>query len=272
MKRDFYLSDEKTLKNHGNNDYYYEHVRIVRAHHMLNSLPGETMEAPDIALLLKKVSLFGNLNEQTVRQIASNCRKEVFDKGAAIFYQTDPSSNLYIVLSGKVNAILLDENGSEVVLAEFRKGEFFGELSLFDGKGRSATLVATERSELAVLKRDAFKALLISSPAIAIDLIVELALRLRKSNELIESLVFLDVRARLLKALWRISESDGEKSGSHVKIMKKTHHELASLVGASREAVTKCMKYLIENGVIKEEEGHILLSEEAQRESGFIEV
>lgn len=221
------------------------------------------MEPLQVDGLLKKVSLFSNLNEHYIRQIAANCRKETFGKGATVFYQTDHSNNLYIILSGKVNAILIDEDGNEVVLATFRKEDFFGELSLFDGKGRSATLVAIEKSELAVLKRDDFMNLLIAKPAIAIDLIVELAERLRKSNDLIESLVFLDVRERLMKALWKICQSDGEKKGDYIKIEKKTHHELASLVGASREAVTKCMKYFAEKGIIREENGQLLLSKAA---------
>lgn len=217
------------------------------------------METLQLDVLLKKVSLFSNLNDHYVKQLASSCRKEAYEKGATIFYQTDPSNNLYIILSGKVNAILIDEEGNEMVLSTFKKGDFFGELSLFDGKGRSATLVAVEKAELAVLKRDEFMSLLIAKPEMATALIVELAERLRKSNDLIESLVFLDVRERLMKVLLKIGKSEGERKGDCIKFTKKTHHELATLVGASREAITKCMKFFTVKGMLKEEEGYFLL-------------
>ncbi len=210
--------------------------------------------------VLKGSGLFGNLSDAYLEQLASSCRRRSFSKGAVILYQTELSSDLLIILSGKIKATLIDEKGDEIILSFFKEGEFLGEMSLFDNEGRSATITAEEDSEIAVLERGKFIDLLAGQPRLAIDLIVELAKRLRRADEMIESLVFLDVKDRLLREFSKIAESEGgEKTKNLLKIVKKTHQELSTRIGASREAISKCMKHLASKGIIREEEGHFLI-------------
>ena len=94
------------------------------------------------------------------------------------------------------------------VLAHFEKGDFFGELSLLDGKGRSATIVADSDVELSVLKQELFLDLLYREPKIAVELMATLVERLRKADEMIESLAFLEVGERLVRALLDEAQHD----------------------------------------------------------------
>jgi CRP-like cAMP-binding protein len=209
---------------------------------------------------LKKVPLFNHLKINQLKEIASRCKNVQFSKGAVVFYKTDLSTDLYIVNTGKLKAVLTDDEGDEMVIANFEKGAFFGELSLLDGKGRSATIIADTDSELAVLKQDMFLDLLYANPRISVELMTTLVERLRKADEMIESLAFLEVGERLVRALLDGASSEGIGATGFLKAGKPTHKELAARIGSSREAVSKCMKVLSTKGIIKEAEGHILIA------------
>jgi CRP-like cAMP-binding protein len=212
---------------------------------------------------IRNIPLFKHLKEAQLKEIASRCKSAQYKKSAVIFHRTDLSTDLYIVNSGKLKAVLTDEEGDEIVIAHFEKGAFFGELSLLDGKGRSATIVADEDSELAVLRKDVFLDLLYREPKLSVELMATLAERLRKADEMIESLAFLEVGERLIRTLLDDATSDGAGAKGFQKARKLTHKELASRIGSSREAVSKCMKVLSSKGIIKESEGSILIAHNA---------
>jgi len=212
---------------------------------------------------LKNIPLFKHLKEAQLREIAERCKSVTYKRGAVIFHKTDLSTDLYIVNSGRVKAVLMDDEGDEIELAQFERGSFFGELSLLDNKGRSATIVADKDSELAILKKDVFFDLLYRNPKIAVELMVTLVERLRKADELIESLAFLEVGERLVRTFLDAAAAEGTSGKGFLRVGKLTHKELAARIGSSREAVTKCMKVFSEKGIIKEAEGNILIATNA---------
>jgi CRP-like cAMP-binding protein len=210
---------------------------------------------------LKNIPLFNQLKDGQLKEIASRCKSACFKKGDVIFHKTDLSTDLYIVNSGKLKAVLMDEEGDEIVLAQFQKGAFFGELSLLDGKGRSATIVAEKDAELSILKKDLFLDLLYKNPTISVELMTTLVDRLRKADELIESLAFLEVGERLIRALLDAAGDSGP--GAFLKAGRLTHKELAARIGSSREAVSKCLKVLMTKNIAKEADGNILIARDA---------
>ena len=212
---------------------------------------------------IKNIPLFNHLKETQLKEIASRCKSTGYKKGDVVFYKTDMSTDLYIVISGKLKAVLADEEGDEMVLALFEKGAFFGELSLLDSKGRSATIVADTDAELAILKRDVFLDLLYKNPRISVELMTTLVDRLRKADEMIESLAFLEVGERLVRALLEAAAEDTTSTTGFRKTGKLTHRELAARIGSSREAVSKCLKVLSGKGIVKESEGSILIAHNA---------
>jgi len=210
---------------------------------------------------LKNIPLFKHLKDPQLREVAARCKSAPYKKGAIVFHKTDPSTDLYIVNSGKLKAVLIDEEGDEIVLAQFEKGAFFGELSLLDGKGRSATIVAEKDSELSVLNQDMFLDLLYKDPRISVELMATLVGRLRKADEMIESLAFLEVGERLVRSLLDHAE-DANSAGhpGYLRAGKLTHKELAARIGSSREAVSKCLKVLTAKMIVKEADGNILIA------------
>ncbi len=213
---------------------------------------------------LRNIPLFKHLTDSQLREIAARCKSVQCKKGDVVFHKTDLSTDLYIVKSGKLKAVLIDEEGNEIVLAQFEKGAFFGELSLLDGKGRSATIVAEKDAELSVLKKDLFLDLLYRDPRISVELMTTLVDRLRKADEMIESLAFLEVGERLIRSLLdRAEVIDAARSGGYLKAGKLTHKELAARIGSSREAVSKCLKVLTTKTIVKEAGGNILVAENA---------
>ncbi len=208
---------------------------------------------------IKNIPLFKQMKDSQLREIAARCKSARFKKGEVIFYRTDLSTDLYIVNSGKLKAVLADEEGDELIIAQFAKGDFFGELSLLDGKGRSATIVAEKDTELSILRQDVFLDVLYKYPGMAVELMATLVERLRKADEMIESLAFLEVSERLINALLETAAEGRDVSG-FVKAGKLTHKELAARIGSSREAVSKCLKVLTTKRIVREADGNILIA------------
>jgi CRP/FNR family transcriptional regulator/CRP/FNR family cyclic AMP-dependent transcriptional regulator len=214
-----------------------------------------------IEKFLKNVPVFKNLSKGNLERIINDFSILHTRKGDTVFFQTDRSTELYIILKGKARVSLMGEAGNEFILNELHEGEFFGELSLIDGKARSATVVAVSDSTFGVLKRERFLNAIKLDPMIAIHLLETLVERLRKATDREERFAFLDVRNRLVKLIIQLvkTEAGSEINGSF-SIKKRTHKELASRIGASREAISKVLKDLINKNLIKEEEGYYFVS------------
>jgi CRP/FNR family transcriptional regulator/CRP/FNR family cyclic AMP-dependent transcriptional regulator len=216
-----------------------------------------------IKKFLKNVPVFRNFSAKNLEKIINDFNILKVSEGETIFFQTDKSTELYIILKGKARVSLLGEEGNEFILTELHKGEFFGELSLIDGESRSATVVAATDSTFGVLKREKFLNAIKQNPMIAIDLLETLVKRLRKATEREERFAFLDVRNRLLKFISQLVKTEGNSEGDgFFRINKLTHKELASRIGASREAISKVLKDMIHKNLIKEEKGYYLVSDQ----------
>lgn len=225
----------------------------------------EAEEREAVRKFLKNVPVFKHLPQAYLKQISEDSCIHRFSKDEVVFSQNDESTDLYIVLDGRVKASFLNEDGDELVLAVFNKKEFFGDLSLLDGVPRSATITAEENSLLAVLKRDKFLDAIKRNPALAIDMLAVLAKRLRKADDTIEALVFLDAGQRLLKLMMELAESCEEKERrGFYRVRKLRHQELASRIGASRETVTKALKVLAVRKLIINDGLHYLIPSKAK--------
>ncbi len=214
----------------------------------------------EIIKILQEIPIFQNLSEEHLFLISKNFSTNKVKEGQFIFYQSEESTDLYIILDGTVKACLLDPEGRELILNIFKKGDFFGELSLLDGKPRSATIVAIKDSIVGILKREQFLTLLKNNPMIAISLLSSLVERIRMTDEMLGAMAFLDVSKRILKYLITLAKNEGEETEKGlVKIKRLTHKELASYTGASREAVTKALKVLKFRGILQEKDGFFFL-------------
>ena len=218
---------------------------------MPNPLIPKRRSDTDLPKILKTIPLFSNLNEKQIELFKESCQHFSFPKGTIILQQRERSADLFIVLSGSVKISLVDQEGRETILDFLEKGEFFGELSLFDAMPRSATVTAMSNTEILIMARDTFLKTICQYPDVMLGLFSVVVKRFRKADERIETLTFLDVKGRVSKLLIDSALKKGERlSGGFARISRPTHQSLANQVGSSREAVTKALKSLINDGLI----------------------
>lgn len=190
--------------------------------------------------------LFSGFSQKEIGEIASQAVVRSFGAGETVFFQGDAGNGLYCILEGGVKVMIASENGKELVLAVLEKGGFFGEMSLFDGKIRSASVVASMPSQLLFISRELFVRQLGVYPELALKLLAVMGERLRQANGYMEFLVFAPLRERLLKILYSFVQ---ENCGL-VRRIPYTHRELAEFLGVSRESVSRIFSDLKKEGIV----------------------
>jgi CRP/FNR family transcriptional regulator, cyclic AMP receptor protein len=187
-------------------------------------------------------------------------RKQRAKKGSIIFLQGDDGDELYIIDSGLVKIYSID-GAKTVILAFLGAGDYFGEMALMKpGLQRSATAETLEPTVFYVLRRSDFEQLLERNNKMALQMLWFTMERLRKANEQIQDLTFLNVRARILKILLRLSKEHGVTVPNGLQInLRLTHQQIADLVGAVRETATKVLLELQDEGLISVDQKKIIL-------------
>jgi CRP/FNR family transcriptional regulator, cyclic AMP receptor protein len=138
----------------------------------------------DVAAL-RSVPLFASLDSKTTAQLGQYLTIHDYPNLASIFRNGDPGDAMYLIDMGKVRISITDADGHVVTLAELGPGEFFGEMSMLDGRGRSANATVIQDARLAKLTRDDFLSFMRSDPRIALELLTALTLRLRRTDDLL---------------------------------------------------------------------------------------
>jgi CRP/FNR family cyclic AMP-dependent transcriptional regulator len=210
------------------------------------SSPSMSVSLDRIADFLGTVPLFRELDRAALRSFADITREHTYGKGTVIVSEGDPGDALYVVRSGEVKVVLVAEDGREVILGVLGVGAHFGELSLIDGRPRSAHVIATHTSRLLVLRRADFRRQVESQPQVAWALLIELSRRLRAADGTIGSLVLLDVPGRVARVL--VAHATPGEPATLVKPL--THQVIGQMVGASRETVSRAMSEFQHKGWI----------------------
>ncbi|MBT3342563.1 MAG: Crp/Fnr family transcriptional regulator [Gemmatimonadetes bacterium] len=204
-----------------------------------------------LSQFLRQVPLFDCLGEAELEALAELTVTRSFDKGQFIIMAEEPGDSLFIIRSGQVKVSLIHEDGKEFILSLLGEGEVFGELSLLDDQPRSANVTAMAPTELVMLQRANFRALMTRIPQIAVSLLEELAQRLRRTDDQVEGLALLDVHHRVAKTILRLAADQGEPTNGGVLITgRPTHQQLANMAGTTRETVTRELKQLEQQGYI----------------------
>ena len=210
--------------------------------------------------LIRRVPLFSMLTAVQAASVADSVVKRRFKRGEPIVEQGKKSNALTILLTGRARVISTDTRGREVILATMHPGDYVGEMSLIDDAPHSASVFAEIQSDALVLGRAEFARCLPEDDSMAYAVLRGLVQRLRHADRKIESLALMDVYGRVARALL---ESAGHKGGEQAVIRDKvSRQDLAKMVGASREMVSRVMKDLEERGFIEtREDGSMLVKE-----------
>src|SRR5690348_1620263 len=134
---------------------------------------------------LRAVPLFSSLDSKATAELGQFLTIHDYPKSATIFRKGDPGDAMYLIDLGKVGISITDADGHVVTLAELGAGDFFGEMAMLDGQGRSANAVALEDSRVAKLTRDDFLQFMKSDPRVTLELLTALTHRLRRTDELL---------------------------------------------------------------------------------------
>ena len=207
-------------------------------------------------LLLRSVPLFSLLPDVQLLLLAQVVLRKPYAKNSTVVAAGDPADALYIVISGRLKVLMSDKEGREVILAILNQGDFFGEMGLIDQAPRSASVVTIEPCELLTITRTDFTKCLQKSFDLTLNVIRGLVKRLRDADRKIGSLALMDVCGRVARLLMEMAETvDGQK----VVTKRLPKQQIAKMVGASREMVSRVMKELETSGRIEVRAHQILL-------------
>ena len=210
--------------------------------------------------LIRRVPLFSMLTASQAESVADAVVKCRFKRGESIVEQGKKSNALSIILTGRARVMSTDARGREVILATMQPGDYVGEMSLIDNEPHSATVRAEIQTDVLVLGRLEFARCLPENSSMAYAVMKGLVQRLRHADRKIESLALMDVYGRVARALLEFSSRD--VAGNAVIRDKVSRQDLAKMVGASREMVSRVMKDLEERGFIETRaDGSMLVKE-----------
>jgi CRP/FNR family cyclic AMP-dependent transcriptional regulator len=200
---------------------------------------------PDTTLLSETI-LFAGLDDDALTRVVGAGRDLELRRGDVLFREGDDPDELFVVMSGRIAIANKSIDGRESMVALMEEGDLFGEMGLFDGRGRSAEARALESSVVTAVPYGPVRSLYEDDPALLWRVVAMLAGRLRTMDVALADSVFLDVTGRTAKRLLDLAGEEDEFS------LPITQEELAGMVGASRERVNKAIASFIRLGWIEQ--------------------
>lgn len=203
--------------------------------------------------MISSIPFFSSLMPAEIEQIEQLFKKRHYAKEQTVLYEEDTSNFMYLIYSGKVRVVKLNEEGKEQIITIHKRKDFFGEMSLLDGKTSPATIIAHEDAVIGFLAKSDFEEHLLRNEGIRRKIIDLLCGRLRESWEMIKILSFNAENAqdRVLSLLERLGELYGVKDDRGKIIdVKLTHQQMASYASVTRETMSRVLRNLEKTGVI----------------------
>jgi CRP-like cAMP-binding protein len=211
--------------------------------------------------LLRTVPIFSELAEEDVRSLGRLTIRRHYPKDTVVFFENEEGDFFFMILSGRIKVAILGDDGREVILSILGPGDFFGEMALLDNEPRSATAIAVEEAELLSLHRNDLQGLFAENPTISVALIRVLTARLRRANQQISSLALLDVYGRVARVVLDLAREEGRRlRDGRIAFRRPTHQEIANRIGTTRETVTRMLKDLERQGLLRVEGRELVLA------------
>jgi len=210
--------------------------------------------------VLKYIPLFSELRDDELKEISNLAVTQVYKKDNMILIEEEIGSTMFVILDGRVKISRISDDGREVILSILSEGDFFGEMSILDGQNRSANVVTLDDSKIMVIRREDFLKMLHDYPQIAINLLKELAQRLRRSDSQIKSLSLQNATGKVASTLLRIADDSGKIHLGQVEIPRlPPQQDLANMAGTSRETISRVLKALTKRGYLKKEGSRLII-------------
>lgn len=200
---------------------------------------------------IKKVPLFARLNENQQNALAQICIRRSYKGNTVLFSEKEIGNVFYMVVSGSVKIFTTGGSGEEKILSICKSGESFGELSLIDGKPRSASAQTLENCVLLSMTAQNFLELLRNHFDITLVIMQELSNRLRDTNQQVHDLTFLDARTRVIKSLITMANKHGIRSENKITIkLVLNFDEISQLAGVQKVILMQVIRDLEEKQIL----------------------
>lgn len=201
---------------------------------------------------LKKIELFSSLTQDELREVQEKVVIKKFRKNEIILHEENTYEYMYVILEGEAKVVQVTGEGKGIIVTMHRAGDFFGELSLIDGKTAPATVTATKDSVTAIISREDFYSLLFSQKKVLENLLHILSSRLREAWKRIQLLNFNNAAQRVKMLLLMLSETYGKETPKGtVLTIKLIHQDIADMTGLTRETVTRVLDKWQKSGEIQ---------------------
>lgn len=202
--------------------------------------------------ILENIPIFSCLlpaDKSTLNQIIKEKR---FKKNSIILMEDDSKNYMYVIFSGKIKVVRITPDGKEQILVIRKRGDFFGEMTLLDGKAQPATIMAMEDATVGLISKLEFEQYFMKNSQVLKQIIFMLCERLRESWVMLRVLGLPDAEARVRAVLAYISVAYGIKDVRGIMIpFKLTHKEIANFSSLARETVSRLLTRLSQAGEIK---------------------
>jgi CRP-like cAMP-binding protein len=216
--------------------------------------------------LLRTVPIFNELTDEDIGHLARLTSRRRYPKDTVIFFENDEGDSFFMIVEGRIKVTILGDDGREIILSVLSVGDFFGEMALLDNEPRSATAIAVEESELLLVQRSDFQAVLTDNRSITGALIRVLTARLRRANHQISTLALLDVYGRVARVILDMAREEGKRlKDGRIAFRRATHQEIANRIGTTRETVTRMLKDLERQGLIQVEGKEIVVQPDFEK-------
>jgi CRP/FNR family transcriptional regulator, cyclic AMP receptor protein len=215
-----------------------------------------------VQTIVERNHLFRGLSAATLQQISALAVRRFYQDGAIVFTQGDPGDALYGVVTGRIRISASTREGKEMFLNIMEPGDTFGEIALLDGNPRTATASATALSELMIISRAQFLALLQRDPTLAIHLLQLLCQRIRWTSGWAEDSALLAVPARLARRLLSLAKLHGRNSRNGVQLII-SQEEMGRFLGLSRQVVNQYLQDWKAKGWVDLGRGKVTVVDEA---------
>jgi len=204
-----------------------------------------------IRATIARAPLFAALPIPAIEDLTGRVQVKRVGAQATVLSQDEPGDSMFVIVSGRVKVVIFGENGREVTLSILRPGDSFGEMSLFDGENRSANCIALEPTTLLVLGREDLLRHLAAHPRTSVNLLGEMARRLRRADQAIAQLALCDVNERLIHRLVALGREEGTEAPEGLLVRRRpTQQELANMIGSCRETISRAFNQLARDGLI----------------------
>jgi CRP/FNR family cyclic AMP-dependent transcriptional regulator len=217
----------------------------------MGKMPAQFALNPQI---LKSVPLFSTFSDAHLNTLLACVQHRSYPRGSYILRAGEETDALYIILSGRVKVLIPDEEGHEVILTVMGSHEYFGEMGLLDDQPRSASVETLESCEMLRLSKAGFTNVLKDNLELAMLIMRNLVRRLRDADRKIESLALIDVYGRVARLLIDLAQN---VEGKWIVEHAPPKQEIARMIGASREMVSRVVKDLHKKGLIRAEKRRI---------------